>query len=158
MTTDNDTIVFSDEEATPTPTWEDVCDLQFPFGKWKGATYHTLATQPGGRSYFRWLLKNCELQPLTKGRVNTALEWYSSKKSSRSSRPIRRKRTKHRHTPMGKKRASKTRRLAAPDGTTTDQDTDASTEEIDTSTTIDDLPTSMPKLTRESTGRSDISD
>jgi len=154
MNTVNEIIVFSDDETIPTPRWADVCDLQFPFGKWKGETFHTLVTQPGGRSYFRWLIKNCDLLPLTRGRVNTALAWYTSKKSLRTPGPVRRTKSKRRHNPMGAKRTTRKikRMLAAPDDITADTDTDASTEEFNTtSITIDGLPTSMPKLTREST-------
>ena len=65
----------SDEEGLPV-MWEAVATRGFPFGKFKGTTYHEMILKKRTRSYLRYILTWDKLRKPTRLNIECALDEF----------------------------------------------------------------------------------
>jgi hypothetical protein len=78
---DDETVVYSDEEQPDPPTWEQAQDFQLVFGKYQGRKMKSMLLTGKRRHYLRYLMKWDKLLPQTGVMIQCALDHYEELKN-----------------------------------------------------------------------------
>lgn len=81
-TSDDETVVYSDQEQPEPPTWDEAQDFKLVFGKYQGRTMKSMLASGKRRHYLRYLMKWDKLLPQTGVMIQCALDHYEELKKA----------------------------------------------------------------------------